>query len=86
MGKGVVLGLCFGVLASSSAMAEAPAVAGQDQKCLALEVPQKDSGVKVSATYAGQVYEFRVTVDGKPVSLEGQDTPKEIKANCVYTS
>ena len=83
--KGVVLGL-FLVGAVAPVAAQTPLSSAQAPQCIALEVPQQDSGVKVSATYAGQQYEFRVMVDGKPVDLQAQAKPKEVKANCVYTS
>ena len=83
--KGVVMGLCLigGVAAGA---AQTPVSSAQQPQCIALEVPQQDSGVRVSATYAGQTYEFRVTVDGKPVDMQAQAKPKEVKAACVYTS
>ena len=83
--KGVVLSLCL-VGAVAPVAAQTPMSSAQQPQCIALEVPQQDSGVKVSATYAGQQYEFRVMVDGKPVDLQAQAKPKEVKAACVYTS
>ena len=85
MGKGVVLALCL-VGGVAPCAAQTPVSSAQQPQCLALEVPQQDSGVRVSATYAGQQYEFRVMVDGKPVDLQSQAKPKEVKAACVYTS
>ena len=85
MGKGVLLGLCL-VAGVARCEAQTPLSSAQQPQCLTLEEPQQDAGVKVSATYAGQQYEFRVTVDGKPVDLQSQTNSKEVKAACVYTS
>ena len=55
-------------------------------RCVTLEVPQQNIGVAVIGTYAGQVLEFRVTVDGKPVDLNSNESTEELKAACAYTS
>jgi hypothetical protein len=83
--KGVLLGLCL-VGGAAACAAQTPVSSAQQPQCIALEVPQQDSGVRVSATYGGQHYEFRVTVDGKPVDLQSQVKSQEVKAACVYTS
>lgn len=83
--KGVVLALCL-VGGVAPCAAQTPVSSAQAQQCIALEVPQQDSGVKVSATYAGQQYEFRVMVDGKSVDLQSQANAKEVKAACEFTS
>ena len=85
MGKGIVLAVCL-VGGVAPCAAQTPVSSAQAPQCIALEVPQQDSGVRVSATYAGQHYEFRVTVDGKPVDLQSQVKSQEVKAACVYTS
>ena len=81
----VLLSLCL-VGGAAACAAQTPVSSAQQPQCIALEVPQQDSGVKVSATYGGQQYEFRVMVDGKPVDLQPQAKSQEVKAACVYTS
>lgn|GEM_PF-4815864 len=81
----VLLGLCL-VGGAAVCAAQTPVSSAQQPQCLALEVPQQDSGVKVSANYGGQHYEFRVTVDGKPVDLQSPANSQQVKTACVYTS
>lgn len=81
MFKGVVLSLSWLV---------SPLVLGAAQtsthQCLALDIPQIETGVTVVGTYAGQHYEFRITVDGKPVDLNSKQITKEVAEPCAYTS
>ena len=81
----VLLSLCL-VGGAAACAAQTPVSSAQQPQCIALEVPQQDSGVKVSATYGVQQYEFRVMVDGKPVDLQSQANSQQVKAACVYTS
>jgi len=83
--RGVVLAICFGVVTAGPAIAE-PQVAGQSKTCNALEIPQIDTGYAVVGTYAGQQFEFRITVDGKPITTGPQQALKEVKSDCAYTS
>ncbi len=75
--RGVMFALMLNV---GPAFAEAP------KPCLALEIPQTDAGYSVVGSYAGQKFEFRVTVDGKPVDLNPKVAAKEIPSACKFTS
>ena len=76
-----LLAIC--VLVPSAVMAAPLAPA---HHCVAVEVPQQNSDVAVIGTYAGQVLEFRVTVDGKPLDLNSIDSTKQVKTICAFTS
>ena len=79
--RGSLLAMCVLVPSAIWAAPLAPA-----HHCVTIEVPQQNPSVTVVGTYAGQVLEFRVTIDGKPVDLNSNESTKEVKAACAYTS
>ena len=81
-----VFGFGVSVIAAASAAAENVSQFGQAQQCIALDLPQYETKLSVTGTYAGQTVEFRVTVDGKPVNLDSKEGTKEGSAPCAYTS
>jgi len=83
MVRGVLVLVCLFI--SSLAQAE-PHLVSQSQDCSVLEIPQNDNGFTVVGTYGGKQFEFRITVDGKPMSLAPQEANKDSKALCAFTS
>ena len=79
--RGSLLAICVLVPSAIWAAPLAPA-----HHCVTNEVPEQNSGVTVVGTYAGQVLEFRVTIDGKLVDLNSNESTKEVNATCAYTS